>query len=96
VKKVVFVVIIEEIYNQEMYANYIRQVVKIIQSHNGEYIARSNKISPLTGSKPERAIVIAFDSMKEAKECFFSEEYEKIKHFRENSTKSRAFFIEND
>ena len=95
-KKVVFVVIIEKIYNQEMYANYISLVVKIIQTHNGEYIARSNKISPLIGIKPERAIVVAFDSMKEAEECFFSEEYGKIKHLREDSTKSRAFFIEND
>lgn len=94
-KKVVFVVIIEEISNQEMYDNYIRQVVQIIQSHSGEYIARSNKILPLSGSIPERSVVIGFDSMEEARKCFFSEEYEKIKHLRENSTKSRAFFIEN-
>ncbi len=94
-KKVVFVIIIEEISNQEMYDNYIRQVVKIIQSHSGEYIARSNKILPLSGSRPERSVVIGFDSMEEARKCFFSEEYEKIKHLRENSTKSRAFFIEN-
>lgn len=94
-KKVVLVVIIEQISNQEMYDNYIQQVVKIIQSHNGEYIARSNKILPFSGSKPERSVVIGFDSMQEARKCFFSEEYEKIKHLRENSTKSRAFFIEN-
>ncbi|MFH1078901.1 MAG: DUF1330 domain-containing protein [Pseudomonadota bacterium] len=95
-KKIVFVVMIEEIYDQKMYDDYIKQVVRIIQSHNGEYIARSNKILPFAGNKPERSIVIGFDSMEEAKKCFFSEEYEKIKHFRENSTKSRAFFIEND
>ncbi|MCE5250522.1 DUF1330 domain-containing protein [bacterium] len=95
-KKTVFVVIIEEIFDHEMYDNYIKQVVRIIHAHNGEYIARSNKIVPFIGNKPERSIIIAFESMEEAKKCFFSEEYEKIKHFRENSTKSRAFFIEND
>ncbi|NLW82317.1 MAG: DUF1330 domain-containing protein [Desulfovibrionales bacterium] len=95
-KKVVFVVLIEEIENQEIYDTYIRQVVKIIQQHNGEYIARSNKILPLSGRMPERSIVIGFDSMEEARKCFFSEEYERIKHLRENSTKSRAFFIENE
>jgi uncharacterized protein (DUF1330 family) len=95
-KKVVFVVLIEEIYNQEMYGSYIKQVVRIIQSHNGEYVARGNKILPFAGDKPERSIVIAFDSMEEARRCFFSKEYEEIKHLRENSTKSRAFFIEND
>jgi uncharacterized protein (DUF1330 family) len=65
--------------------------VNIIQSHNGEYIARSNKILPFSGSKPERSVVIGLDSMQEARKRFFSEEYEKIKQSRENSTKSRVF-----
>lgn len=95
-KKIVFVVLIEEVYDQEMYGDYIKGVVSIIQSHNGEYIARSSKILPFSGDKPERSIVIAFDSMEEARKGFFSEEYAKIKHLRENSTRSRAFFIEND
>lgn len=38
-KKIIFVVTIEEIYNQGMYAEYISQAAKIIQAHNGEYIA---------------------------------------------------------
>jgi uncharacterized protein (DUF1330 family) len=95
-KKIIFVVTIEEIHNQEMYARYIEQVVKIIHAHNGEYIARSNKIIPFSGDTPERSIIIAFNSLQEAKGCFFSDEYKKIKYLRENSTKSRAFFIEND
>ena len=95
-KKIIFVIIIEEIYNDNMYSDYIKQVIKIIQAHKGEYIARSKRIIPFSGEKPERSIIIAFNSMEEAKGCFFSEEYLKIKHLRENSTKSRAFFIEND
>jgi uncharacterized protein (DUF1330 family) len=95
-KKIIFVVFVEEIHDQEMYTNYIKQVVKIIQAHKGEYIARSDKIIPFSGAKPERSIIIAFNSMEEARGCFFSEEYVEIKHLREKSTRSRAFFIEND
>ena len=87
---------IEEIYDQEMYTQYINKVVKIIHAHEGEYIARSSNIIPFSGEAPERSIIIAFDSMEEAKGCFYSEEYNRIKHLRENSTASRAFFIEND
>ena len=47
-KKIIFVVTIEEIHDQEMYTNYIKQVLNIIQEHNGEYIARSNKIIPFS------------------------------------------------
>ena len=87
---------IEEIYDMEMYKKYIQQVAKIVENYHGEYLARSNKVLPFMGAKPERAIVIAFDSVEEAQGCFFSEEYEKIKHLREDSTQARAFFIEND
>ena len=52
-KKAIFVVIIEEIFNQEMYKNYISQVVKVIQSHNGKYVARSNKITAFSGPRYE-------------------------------------------
>lgn len=95
-KKIILVVIIEKILNQEIYNQYIKSVAQIINSHNGEYIARSNKIIPFFGETPQRSIVIAFDSMNEAEKCFHSEEYAKIKHLRENSTLSKAFFIEND
>ena len=95
-KKIVFVIIIEEIHDREMYADYIKQVANIIEAHRGEYIARSDKIIPFSGDRPERSIIIAFNSLEEAEGCFFSEEYSKIKHLRENSTRSRAFFIDND
>ena len=95
-KKAVFVVLIEEINDQKMYNQYIKHVVGIIASHHGEYIARSNNVTAFAGDKPERSIVIGFDSMEEARKCFLSEEYASIKHLRENSTTSRAFFIEND
>ena len=94
-KKIIFVATIEEIHDQEMYLQYVKQAASVIQRHQGEYIARSDRISPFSGDPPERAIIIAFNSMEDAKACFFSEEYKQIEHLRESSTKSRAFFIEN-
>ncbi len=94
--KVVFVALIEKINNKHLYNLYLKEVVKIIQSYNGEYLVRSEKITKYSGEKPDRVIIISFNSMKDAKDCFYSKEYELIKDLREKSTKSRAFFIEND
>lgn len=95
-KKIIFVVEIEGIYNQKMYSEYIEQAAEIIKKHNGEYIVRSNTIYPFAGTKPERCILIGFDSKEEAYNCLYSEEYNKIKHLRDNSTRSKAFFVENE
>ena len=95
-KKVMFVALIEDVYNQEMYTEYIKKVRPIIQSHHGEYIVKSNKISQFAGPRPKRVIIISFGSMEQAKNCFFSKEYIKIQKLRESSTKSNAFFIEHD
>ncbi len=94
-KKVIFAAFIEKILDPEMYHRYISQVPPIIEAHNGTYIARSSRITPLCGSPPQRTILIGFDSMDQAKACFTSPEYRKIKHLRDNSTTSTAFFIEN-
>ncbi len=95
-KKTILTILIEKVINQEMYNDYIKQVVQIVNSYGGEYMIRSNNITSFFGDAPKRVIMIAFESMDKAKSCFFSEEYQKIKHLRENSTVSRAFFIENN
>lgn len=95
-KKIVLVIEIDEIYDQDSYIKYIQQVVEIIKHYKGEYIARSEKIYSMVGERPKRCIIIGFESKEDADMCFSSDEYVKIKHLRENSTKSKAFFVEND
>lgn len=41
-------------------------------------------------------ILIRFDTREDMHLCFCSEEYLRIKHLREQSTKSRAVIIEED
>lgn len=95
-KKAVLVIMIEKILDQAMYETYIRQVAQIILAHGGEYIARSSNIVKISGDPPERSIVIGFDSLDKITECLTSDAYQKISPLRENSTRSKAFIIEND
>lgn len=89
------VVEIEEIFDHELYGRYIREVINIIKSHNGQYIARSDKIHTVAGQKPQRCIIIGFDSKEQIDNFLQSDEYRKIKPLRENNTKSKAFIVEN-
>lgn len=96
-KKTVMVILIESVHDPVRYAEYIAAVKAIVEQHGGEYIARSNKITAFCGTiKPERSIVIGFDSLAQAESCFNSPEYRAVKHLREDSTVSSAFFIDND
>lgn len=96
-KKAVMVILIESVHDPVHYAEYIAEVKSVVERHGGEYIARSNKIIAFCGTvKPERSIVIGFDSLTQAESCFYSPEYKAIKCLREDSTVSSAFFIEND
>ena len=77
------------------YSEYIEKVVPIVEKYNGKYIIRSEKITPLgTGRKPNRVIIIEFNTKEQLEECFASEEYRKIASLRENSVDSNAIILE--
>ena len=75
--------------------DYIRSVRPIVEKYKGRYLVRTEKIQPLTGKwKPERFIIIEWDTREQLESCFQSEEYRKIAVKRENSVDSRAIIME--
>lgn len=77
------------------YADYIERVVPIVEKYNGRYLIRSEKITPLgVDWKPNRVIIIEFDTKEHLEKCFASEEYKKITPLRESSVDSNAIIIE--
>ena len=92
---VYFLAQISEVTDKEMYLSYTRQASPIIQKYGGEYIFKSDKLTPIAGSWDiSRAILIQFEDIETLKNCFKSKEYGKIKHLRENSVRSKAIVIE--
>ena len=91
---VYFLAEIEEINNIEMYHEYIEQASPIIIKFGGKYIIKSEKLEPITqGWDLIRIILIEFENKSKLQKCFQSEEYNRIKHLRENSVKSKAVII---
>ena len=81
--------------NKEDYLKYIQAVKPIVNKYHGRYLVRSEKITALSAAwKPNRVIIIEFDTREQLERCFSSEEYRQIASFRENSVDSRAIIIE--
>lgn len=79
----------------EEYLQYIERVKPIVKQYHGRYITRSEKITALSEEwKPDRVIIIEFDTREELDRCFSSKEYKKIAVLREKSVNSKAIIIE--
>ncbi len=81
--------------NAGVYRRYVAAVREIVERHGGRYHVRGGKVVPLFGDwRPERVILVEFDSMEQLRVCFGSEEYRRIAPLREQSTMSRSIVVE--
>ena len=79
----------------DVYKSYIEKVPELIQKYGGTYLARGGNVISLAGGwKPERLILIEFESADRVKEFLGSEEYARLSPLREASTESRAVIVE--
>lgn len=86
-----------EVLDRDKYHEYIDRASHIVQRYGGEYIFRSENITPVSGNwTPHRLVLIRFNSKIDIHNCFSSKEYRQIKHLREQSTKSRTVIIDQD
>jgi uncharacterized protein (DUF1330 family) len=60
----------------------------------GHYVIRSDKITSLDGTPPQRLVVIAFDSMEQAQAWHNSAAQKEIDELRAKSTTSLSYLIE--
>jgi uncharacterized protein (DUF1330 family) len=92
---VYFLAEIDSIHDREKYDEYKERVAPIIRKYGGEYVLRSDRLTPISGSQaPARVVLIRFESREQLQRCFQSEEYAAVAPLREQSTASRAMVIE--
>ena len=77
------------------YDDYIEQVKPIVESYGGEYLAWSENVTALSPlRKPDRVIIVRFQSREKLDACFASDEYRRIMHERADSVDARALILE--
>ena len=84
-----------DVHNQELYARYVAQATSIIEKAGGRYLVRGGRVTRLSGEwLPKRLVVIRFETVQQARDCFASPEYRKIAPLREEAATSRAVIVE--
>ena len=91
-----FLAEIESIHDRKRYDEYRKRVEPIIRKFGGEYVVRSDSLSPVSGIwSVARVVLIRFDSREQLQRCFQSDEYSAVAPLREQSTVSKAMIVED-
>jgi uncharacterized protein (DUF1330 family) len=66
-----------------------------VSAYHGKYIVRGGSVDTLEGDwKPERIVVLEFESMDKAKAWLDSPEYRPARAMRQKSTITRSILVE--
>ena len=83
-----------EINDQDQFNKYAAGVPNTIEKYGGHYVVRGGKTESLEGDKPNRIVVLMFNSVADAEKWYNSPEYSALRPIRQGATKSRSFIVE--
>ena len=83
-----------DVLDGEAFKEYAPQVQPTFEPFGGRYIIRGGNALALTGSAPNRIVVIAFDNMERARSWYDSPHYAALKPLRDKAGTARIFMIE--
>jgi uncharacterized protein (DUF1330 family) len=85
----------KDIIDKEMYKEYARKVLKNVEKYGGRYLTRNGEVFLIEGNwKPERLVIIEFESKVKFETWWNSKEYRDIAILRENSARVNAILVE--
>jgi uncharacterized protein (DUF1330 family) len=92
----VYLIIDIAIIDPEVYGEFVEQAPAVVEKYGGHYLARSSEISTMVGDwRPERIVLIEFDTIEQVQEFFASPEYLALVPLREQSANSRVIIVES-
>jgi uncharacterized protein (DUF1330 family) len=84
-----------EVTDREAVKPYAQQVESTFAPFSGRYIVRGGQMDALEGNTPKsRLVVIAFDSLAQARAWYSSPQYAKIRPIRQHSGHTNAYIVE--
>ncbi len=90
-----YIIVDLEITDPEKFQKYRELVSPLVQVYGGKYVVRGGKSEVLEGDwKPNRLVVLEFDSEAEAKKFWNSDDYKPVKQLRHESANSSIVMVE--
>ena len=84
-----------EVIDPVQYDTYKKLAPPTVAAYGGKYLARGGKTATLEGDwKPQRLVILEFESFDRAMQWLNSPEYSSVKHLREQSTRSKMVIVE--
>ena len=92
----VFMIIQSKVKDADKYLQYIDQVSPIVEKYGGHYHVRSENIQSFGSWKPERVIVIEFQTESQIQHWLKSPEYASVAPLREQGADTQAIIVEGN
>jgi uncharacterized protein (DUF1330 family) len=91
----VYLIIEVTIHDQDLYGEYTSQVPAVVEKYSGRYLVRGGEVVAVAGGwRPERLVLVEFESMELVQDFLASPEYLELVALRQQSSTSRAIIVE--
>jgi uncharacterized protein (DUF1330 family) len=90
-----YLVVQIDVKDQSEFEKYKVMAAPAISAYGGKYLVRGGAITVLEGDwKPERFVIVEFESAERARQWWNSKEYEEAKNLRQRIATTRMILVE--
>ncbi len=90
-----YIVVEVDVKDPERYADYKTMVPASLEAYGGKFLVRGGAVENLEGDwEPSRFVVLAFDSVEQAKRWWDSDEYRQARDLRQETADTRMIVVE--
>jgi uncharacterized protein (DUF1330 family) len=85
---------VSEIVDADMVKQIVAKAAPAVKAGGGEYLARTAKITALSGTPRKRVVILAFESTDQAKAWYSSPAQQEVNAMAEKALKQRWYIVD--
>lgn len=90
-----YVIVDNEISDQALFDEYVRDIPAVTQAHGGKYLVRGGAAEVMEGDRtPHRVVVIEFENLEAARGFVSDPEYARLAEIRRRSSATTTIIVE--